>query len=103
MHKYGREFAAAVMENRDGCVSERVRIRVIPISSIVQCISALQVMKKLTINTPSADLVEGYLTEIARGFGLQWNSDPRTVGDGQHSDVQTLVVSDLALLRLCPF
>ena len=25
MHKYGREFAAAVMENRDGCVSERVR------------------------------------------------------------------------------
>jgi hypothetical protein len=25
MHKYGREFSAAVMENRDGCVSERVR------------------------------------------------------------------------------
>jgi Regulator of Vps4 activity in the MVB pathway len=25
MHKYGREFAAAVMENREGCVSERVR------------------------------------------------------------------------------
>jgi len=72
MHKYGREFAAAVMENRDGCVSERV-------------------MKKLTINTPSADLVEGYLTEIARGFGLQWNSDPRPVSDGQHTDVQTLV------------
>ena len=56
-------------------------------------------MKKLTNDTPSADLVEGYLTEIARGFGLQWNSDPRPVGDGQHSDVQTLVVSDLALLR----
>jgi hypothetical protein len=56
-------------------------------------------MKKLTINTPSADLVEGYLTEIARGFGLQWNSDPRPVGDGQHGDVPALVVSDLALLR----
>ncbi len=52
-------------------------------------------MKKITINTPSADLVEGYLTEIARGFGLQWNSDPRPVSDGQHSDVQGLVVSDL--------
>ena len=25
MHKYGREFSLAVMENRDGCVSERVR------------------------------------------------------------------------------
>ena len=25
MHKYGREFSIAVMENRDGCVSERVR------------------------------------------------------------------------------
>lgn len=24
MHKYGRDFSAAVMENRDGCVSERV-------------------------------------------------------------------------------
>ena len=54
-------------------------------------------MKKITIDTPSADLVEGYLTEIARGFGLQWNSDPRPV-DGQHSDVQALAVSDLALL-----
>lgn len=26
MHKYGREFAVAVMENKDGCVSERVSI-----------------------------------------------------------------------------
>jgi vacuolar protein sorting-associated protein IST1 len=24
MHKYGREFSIAVMENRDGCVSNRV-------------------------------------------------------------------------------
>jgi hypothetical protein len=24
MHKYGREFAASVMENRDGIVSDRV-------------------------------------------------------------------------------
>ncbi len=30
MHKYGREFAAAVMENRDSCVSERVRTWVYP-------------------------------------------------------------------------
>lgn len=25
MHKFGREFSIAVMENKDGCVSERVR------------------------------------------------------------------------------
>lgn len=25
MHKYGRDFSAAVMENKDGRVSERVR------------------------------------------------------------------------------
>lgn len=24
MHKYGRDFSAAVMENQSGCVSERV-------------------------------------------------------------------------------
>ncbi len=54
-------------------------------------------MKKLTINTPSADLVEGYLTEIARGYGLQWNSDPGLVSDGQHGNVQALVVSGVVL------
>ena len=26
MHKYGREFSLGVMENRDNCVSERVRL-----------------------------------------------------------------------------
>lgn len=25
MHKFGREFSLAVMANRDGCVTERVR------------------------------------------------------------------------------
>ena len=98
MHKYGREFAAAVMENRDGCVSERVRIQGHHNFFDMLIHSSLQVMKKLTVNMPSADLVEGYLTEIARGFGLQWNSDPRPVSGGQHSDVQALVVSDLLQL-----
>jgi vacuolar protein sorting-associated protein IST1 len=51
-------------------------------------------MKKLAIGMPSADLVEGYLTEIARGYGVQWKSDPRPVGDGEHGDAQDLVVSD---------
>lgn len=28
MHKFGREFAVAVMENKDNCVSERVSPRI---------------------------------------------------------------------------
>ncbi|KAI0274909.1 regulator of Vps4 activity in the MVB pathway-domain-containing protein [Gloeopeniophorella convolvens] len=71
MHKYGRDFSAAVMENRDGCVSDRV-------------------MKKLTNDTPSADLVEGYLTEIAKGYGVQWNSDLKQVGGDQNEEAQDL-------------
>ncbi|KDQ15617.1 hypothetical protein BOTBODRAFT_624511 [Botryobasidium botryosum FD-172 SS1] len=53
MQKYGREFAVAAMENRGGCVSERV-------------------MAKLTFATPPAALVDAYLGEIARGYGLNW-------------------------------
>lgn len=26
MHKFGREFSLGVMENKDNCVSERVRV-----------------------------------------------------------------------------
>jgi len=26
MHKFGREFSINVMENKDGCVNERVRL-----------------------------------------------------------------------------
>jgi len=72
MHRYGREFSAAVMENREGCVSERV-------------------MKKLTNDMPSAELVEGYLSEIARAYGARWNSDPKQVGDDRRGNAQGLV------------
>ncbi|KAI0304632.1 regulator of Vps4 activity in the MVB pathway-domain-containing protein [Russula brevipes] len=72
MHKYGREFSVAVMENRDDCVSERV-------------------LKKLVNDMPSTDLVEGYLSEIARGYGVRWNSDPKQVGDDQRSDPRVVV------------
>ncbi|KAJ7610924.1 DUF292-domain-containing protein [Roridomyces roridus] len=53
MHKYGREFSQAVMEDRDLCVSERVT-------------------RKLGHNTPSPELVDAYLTEIAKGYGVDW-------------------------------
>jgi len=71
MHKYGRDFSAAVMENRDGCVSERV-------------------MKKITNNMPSANLVEAYLTEIAKGYGVQWNPNLKQAGGDQSDEVQGL-------------
>ncbi|RPD82145.1 DUF292-domain-containing protein [Lentinus tigrinus ALCF2SS1-7] len=65
MHKYGRDFSLAVMENRDGCVSERVT-------------------RKLDIATPPPALVDAYLLEIAKGYGVPW-SPPRPEGadDGQ--------------------
>ena len=57
-------------------------------------------MKKLAIDMPSAKLVEGYLAEIARGYGVRWNSDPSPIGDSQLGDAQGLVVSGLSILQL---
>lgn len=54
MQKFGREFAIAVMENRDSCVSERIT-------------------RKMTIDTPSPALVDAYLGEIAKGYGIDWS------------------------------
>jgi hypothetical protein len=47
-------------------------------------------MKKITNNMPSVDLVEGYLTEIAKGYGVRWKS---AVGDNQSNEPQGLAVS----------
>jgi len=53
MHKYGREFAIGVMENKDSCVSERV-------------------MKKISFETPDENLVNAYLGEIAKAYNVNW-------------------------------
>ncbi|KAK0466319.1 DUF292-domain-containing protein [Desarmillaria tabescens] len=72
MHKYGREFSIAVMENRDGRVSDRV-------------------VRKLDINMPSPELVNAYLAEIAKAYGVSWTS-PNTpssddnIDDGSNGD-----------------
>jgi len=44
---------------------------------------------------PSANLVEGYLTEIARGYGVRLTCDSKQVGDDddQRRDAQDFVVS----------
>lgn len=62
MHKYGREFSVAVMENRDGVVSDRV-------------------VRKLSVATPSTDLVNAYLAEIAKAYGVAWSSPTLPGGD----------------------
>lgn len=65
MHKYGREFSTSVMENKDQCVSDRV-------------------VKKLVIATPSSELVDAYLAEIARAYGVPWRAPGQdTDGDAE--------------------
>jgi vacuolar protein sorting-associated protein IST1 len=58
MEKYGKEFALAAMENSDEKVSEKV-------------------LKKLTVTPPSQELVNGYLEEIARTYGVDWPKKPK--------------------------
>jgi len=64
MHKYGRDFSIAIMENRDGCVSSRV-------------------MSKMSTATPAPELVDAYLKEIALAYGVPWIStdEPTTTTD----------------------
>jgi vacuolar protein sorting-associated protein IST1 len=57
--KYGKEFALAAMEP-DPNVSEKV-------------------LKKLAVTPPSQELVNGYLEEIARTYGVDWPK--KTPGD----------------------
>ncbi|KAH8110584.1 DUF292-domain-containing protein [Phellopilus nigrolimitatus] len=78
MHKYGREFSIGVMENRDGCVSERV-------------------MKKMVLNTPSPELVDAYLEEIAKGYGLDWAPEPKDDSDDGGGQKESISVPSLEL------
>lgn len=76
MHKYGRDFSAAAMENRGGCVSERI-------------------MRKLVIETPSEELVDAYLGEIAKAYSVKLASLSRSVpAAAQGSVVDGLSGSD---------
>lgn len=58
VEKYGKEFALQTMENPEGAVSEKV-------------------LKKLAVTPPSQDLVNGYLEEIARTYGVDWPKKPK--------------------------
>lgn len=87
MHKYGREFSVAVMENRDGCVSERVRpiCLIIPSSHGFHLLTCgIKVSRKLSVATPSPELVDAYLAEIAKAYGVPWS--PPSSNSIDHGD-----------------
>ena len=51
--KFGKEFVLQAMENEGGGVSERV-------------------VRKLSVAPPREELVQGYLEEIAKAYGVDW-------------------------------
>ena len=60
VEKFGKDFALSAMEGNG--VAERV-------------------LKKLEINAPSKELVDGYLREIARFYGVKFPGDPPPTED----------------------
>jgi vacuolar protein sorting-associated protein IST1 len=53
IERFGKEFAIKANDNTDGCVPARV-------------------VDKLKVDPPSAKLVQAYLEEIARTYGVDW-------------------------------
>lgn len=51
--KYGKQFVMEAMENTNGKVNERV-------------------VRKLSVTPPKEELVQGYLEEIAKAYGVNW-------------------------------
>ena len=103
MHKYGREFSLGAIDNRNNCVSDRVRVRLTPSSrSYVTNGGDLipeKVTKKLVLSTPSPELVDAYLFEIAKGYGVSW-SPPGSVDKKGEGDVELKEVERDA--KVCP-
>lgn len=59
--RFGKEFVLAAIENSDGAVSEKV-------------------VKKLSVTPPKPELVQGYLEEIAKAYGVDWPKGTRELG-----------------------
>jgi len=67
VEKYGKDFGLEAMENTDGKVAERV-------------------FNKLQVRPPNQVLVEAYLKEIARTYGIAWPRREATPDVAQDSD-----------------
>ncbi|EGR51663.1 Hypothetical protein TRIREDRAFT_120070 [Trichoderma reesei QM6a] len=66
--KYGKEFVLAAMENADGKVNEKV-------------------VKKLSVEAPRKELVQGYLEEIAKAYGVDWPKRERVMSSPPPPDL----------------
>jgi hypothetical protein len=54
----------------------------------------LQVVKKLDMSTPSPDLVDAYLTEIAKAYNVEWAPTRKSgQGDGSEGGVKVSTAS----------
>lgn len=72
--KYGKEFVLRAMENEEGKVNEKV-------------------VRKLSVEPPRQELVQGYLEEIAKAYGVDWPRrsrpsppPPDLLDDDDHND-----------------
>jgi len=80
MHKFGREFSLAVMENRDECVPARIT-------------------SKLVVAAPPSALVDSALQVIAEGYGISWK--PPGVDNGDEGGLgESLLSREPELSRL---
>ncbi|KAI0969900.1 DUF292-domain-containing protein [Xylaria arbuscula] len=59
--RFGKEFVMVAMDNSDGGVSEKV-------------------VKKLSVTPPKPELVQGYLEEIAKAYGVDWPKGTKELG-----------------------
>ena len=67
VEKYGKDFALVAIENSDGKVAERV-------------------LKKLRVEPPDPELVNMYLKEIARTYGVDWPKGERKAEDADEHE-----------------
>lgn len=61
LQHYGRDFAVKCVENTDNIVPQRIT-------------------SKLVVQTPSAELVDLYLHEIAKAYSINWQPGSLTNG-----------------------
>ena len=67
VEKYGKDFALEAVENSDGKVAERV-------------------LKKLRVQPPEQELVNLYLKEIARTYGVAWPKIDESTNQHDNND-----------------
>jgi len=62
-----------------------------------------KVLRKLVIQTPSSELVDAYLTEIANGYGIGWTSSDADTGLKDAAKVWFWILSEFSrvLYKLC--